>query len=425
MEINSQLYHQYIEILREELVPAMGCTEPIAIAYCASLVKETLGHLPTETLIIVSGNILKNVKSVTVPNTNGMHGIEAAAAIGFIAGDSKKKLEVISDVDSKQLKLLHQYLENNSIVIRSSDNESVLYIEIVGKYLNDTAKVIIKDAHTNVVLITKNDTIIYQNNNIKQIKKKTDHSLLTIKQIVEFADIVNINDVEDILKKQIDYNIAIAEEGLKNNYGANIGKTILKYGNDSTVQYAKALAAAASDARMNGCDLPVVINSGSGNQGITASVPVIAYAKKNNISMEKLYRALVISNLSTIHIKNSIGKLSAFCGVVIAGAGSGAGIAYLDNGGENEINHTLVNALAIISGMVCDGAKSSCAAKIASAVEAGFLGYYMYKEGNQFIGGDGIIKKGVENTIKAIGDLAHIGMCETDKEIISLMLDEK
>lgn len=425
MEINSQLYHQYIEILREELVPAMGCTEPIAIAYCASLVKETLGHLPTETLINVSGNILKNVKSVTVPNTNGMHGIEAAAAIGFIAGDSKKKLEVISNVDSNQIKLLHQYLEKNSIVIRSSDNESVLYIEIVGKYLNDTVKVIIKDAHTNVVLITKNDTIIYQNNNIKQIKNKIDHSVLTIKQIVKFADIVNINDVEDILKKQIDYNMAIADEGLKNNYGANIGKTILKYGNNNVVQYAKALAAAASDARMNGCDLPVVINSGSGNQGITASVPVIAYAKMNNISMEKLYRALVISNLSTIHIKNSIGKLSAFCGVVIAGAGSGAGIAYLDNGGENEINHTLVNALAIISGMVCDGAKSSCAAKIASAVEAGFLGYYMFKDGNQFIGGDGIIKKGVENTIKAIGDLAHIGMCETDKEIISLMLDEK
>lgn len=425
MEINCQLYNQYIEILKEELVPAMGCTEPIAIAYCAALVKETLHHIPTYTEIYVSGNILKNVKSVTVPNTNGMHGIEAAVAIGFIAGDYKRKLEVISDVSDEQIKLLHQYLENNSIVIRNSNNESVLYIEIVGKYLNDTVRVIIKDAHTNVTLITKNETIIYQNNNIKQIKNKTDHSILTIKQIVEFANIVNIKDVEDILKKQIDYNMAIAEEGLKNNYGANIGKTILKYGNDSPIQYAKALAAAASDARMNGCDLPVVINSGSGNQGITASVPVIAFARKNNISTEKLYRALVISNLSTIHIKNSIGKLSAFCGVVIAGAGSGAGIAYLDNGGEKEINHTLVNALAIISGMVCDGAKSSCAAKIASAVEAGFLGYYMYKDGNQFIGGDGIIKKGVENTIKAIGDLAHIGMCETDKEIISLMLDEK
>lgn len=425
MEANCKLYEQYIKILKEELIPAMGCTEPIAIAYCASLVKAELKQIPTSTEIYVSGNILKNVKSVTVPNTNGMHGIETAVAIGYIAGKPEKKLEVISEVSPNQIKLLHEYLSNNKIIIKNSNNDSVLYIEIIGKYLEDVVKVVIKDGHINVTLIEKNNNIIYKKNDIKKIANKIDYSVLSIKNIYEFAEKVNLDEVKDILQRQIDYNMAIAFEGLNNNYGANIGKTILKYGNNDIVQYAKALAAAASDARMNGCDLPVVINSGSGNQGITASVPVIAFARKNNLSIDKLYRALLISNLCTIHIKNNIGKLSAFCGVVIAGAGSGAGIAYLDNGKENEINHTIVNTLAIVSGMVCDGAKSSCAAKICSAVEAGFLGYFMYKEGNQFLGGDGIIKKGVENTIKAIGDLAHIGMCETDKEIISLMLEDK
>lgn len=423
MEINSKLYKEYVSILKEELIPAMGCTEPIAIAYCASIVRDVLGDIPTFSTIYVSRNILKNVKSVTVPNTNGMHGIEAAVGIGYIAGKVDKKLEVISEVTNEQIELLKKYLDNKNIVIKNSEDESVLYIEIIAKTSNDTVKVIIKDSHTNVYFISKNDEIIYKNETVYK-KEKTDQSVLIIKNIVKFGDIVEIKEIEDVISRQIKYNMSIAEEGLKNNYGANIGKTILKYSNNDTLQYAKALAAAGSDARMNGCDMPVVINSGSGNQGITASVPVIAFANKNNISKERLYRALVISNLCTIHIKNSIGKLSAFCGVVIAGAGCGAGIAYLDNGGEEEINHTIVNALAIISGMVCDGAKSSCAAKIASAVEAGFLGYYMYKDGNQFLGGDGIIKKGVENTIKAIGELAHIGMCETDKEIISLMLDE-
>ena len=417
-------YQTFIEILKEELVPAMGCTEPIAIAYCASKVRETLGYIPDELNVLVSGNIIKNVKSVIVPHTNGLHGIETATAIGVLAGDPNKELEVLSNVNQNDIDKLPNYLKNTKISLASIENNHTLYIEITGKYLNNSARVIIRDSHTNIYLIEKNGDVIYKNEiEVKKNVSSLDKTLLSIKDIVEFANIVDINEVKDILDRQINYNMAIAYEGLQNNYGANIGKTILKYGNNEIVQYCKALAASGSDARMNGCEMPVVINSGSGNQGITCSVPVIAYAQKKNIDMQLLYRALVVSNLCTIHIKNNIGKLSAYCGVVIAGAGCGAGICYLEGGNLIDISHTLVNALAIISGVVCDGAKSSCAAKIASSVEAGMLGYYMYKEGNEFVDGDGLVKKGVENTIKAIGELARVGMCETDKEIIHIMID--
>lgn len=416
-------YQAYLSILKEELVPAMGCTEPIAIAYCGAILRDTLGKIPTSVDVYVSANILKNVKSVTVPNTDGMHGIDVAAAIGILAGNKEKKLEVIADVTKDDINNLKKYLNDNKITVNHSDNESVLYIEIIGRYLNDSARVIIKDAHTFISLIEKNGEILYKNDKMIETHNKTDKSILSIKEIVEFIKDVKVEDITPILDRQINYNMAISKEGLKNSYGANIGKTIIKYSEKSVLQYAKALAAAGSDARMNGCDMPVVINSGSGNQGITASVPLIAYAEANNFNKEKLYRALALSNLCTIHIKNSIGKLSAFCGVVIAAAGFSAGLAYLDGGDETEICHAIVNTLGIISGIVCDGAKSSCAAKIASAVEAGFLGYYMYKDGNQFYDGDGFIKKGVENTIKAVGTIARVGMCETDKEIISIMLD--
>lgn len=416
-------YQTYVDILNEELMPAMGCTEPIAIAYCASLVKDTLKALPNEVIIKVSGNIIKNVKSVVVPHTNGMQGIKAAAGIGLLGGDSSKELEVIAHVPKEIVAKLPEYLNNTKISVEDVDNEHTLYIEITGIIDNNSAKVIIQDSHTHVYSITYNDKVIYLNEKpVKKNESNIDKSVLNVKDIVEFANIVNIDDVKATLDRQIEYNWAIAKEGIHNNYGANIGKTLITYGKNDTVQYCKALAAAASDARMNGCEMPVVINSGSGNQGITCSVPVLAYAKKTSKDKELVYRALVVSNLITTHIKNSIGKLSAFCGVVIAGAGCGAGIAYLEGGQEREISHTIVNSLAIISGVVCDGAKSSCAAKIASSVEAGILGYYMFKEGNQFLSGEGIVKKGVENTIKAIGNLARIGMCETDKEIIHIMM---
>ena len=418
-------YNQFVDILNTELKPAMGCTEPIAIAYCASIVKEVLGGLPTDVKIYVSGNIIKNVKSVKVPNTNGKVGIRVAAAIGLVAGDSRKELEVIANSKEEDVLKLESYMEQASINVFPVDNEHTLYIEIIGTLNDDVAKVIILDAHTNVYLVEKNNNVLYFNdkkvsNPVVTINK----SVLNIRDIIEFANIVDINDIKDVLDRQIEYNLAIANEGINGNYGANIGKTIMKYANNDILTKCKAMAAAGSDARMNGCEMPVVINSGSGNQGITCSVPVITYAKHLNVSAELLYRALVVSNLTTIHIKNSIGKLSAFCGVVIAGAGCGAGIAYLEGGREREINHTIVNALGIISGVLCDGAKASCAAKIASSVEAGMLGYFMFKDGNQFISGDGFIKKGVENTIKAIGELARVGMCETDKEIIQLMMKD-
>ncbi len=416
-------YQAYIEILNNELLPAMGCTEPIAIAYCASLVRKYLGAIPTSLDIIVSGNIIKNVKSVTVPHTNGAHGIEAAAGIGILVGNPDKELEVISHVEEEDIKKLPEYLKNTLINIIHSDTTHNLYIEIIGKKDSDYVRVIIKDSHINVTLIEKNKELLFENKeDIVNKRKELDLSILSVKEIIEFADEVDILEVKEVLERQITYNMAIAEEGITNNYGANIGKTILKHMGCDTIQYIKALAASGSDARMNGCDMPVVINSGSGNQGLTTSVPVIAYARRNNIEEDTLYRALVVANLCTIHMKKNIGKLSAYCGVVMAGAASGAGIAYLEGGKLDAIAHTLVNSLAMISGVVCDGAKSSCAAKIASSVEAGILGYYMYKDGNQFYGGDGIVKKGVENTIKSVGELARKGMCETDKEIIHIML---
>lgn len=418
-------YNQFVDILNCELKPAMGCTEPIAIAYCASIVKEVLGGLPTDVKIYVSGNIIKNVKSVKVPNTNGKVGIRVAAAIGIVAGDSRKELEVIANSKEEDVLKLESYMEQASINVFPVDNEHTLYIEIIGTLNLDVVKVIILDAHTNVYLVEKNNNVLYFNDKkVSNPAVTINKSVLNIHDIIEFANIVDIKDIKDVLDRQIEYNLNIANEGINGNYGANIGKTIMKYANNDILTKCKAMAAAGSDARMNGCEMPVVINSGSGNQGITCSVPVITYAKHLNVSDELLYRALVVSNLTTIHIKNSIGKLSAFCGVVIAGAGCGAGIAYLEGGREREINHTIVNALGIISGVLCDGAKASCAAKIASSVEAGMLGYFMFKDGNQFISGDGFIKKGVENTIKAIGELARVGMCETDKEIIQLMMKD-
>ena len=418
-------YQVFVDILNNELKPAMGCTEPIAIALCASKVKDVLGDIPDILEIYVSGNIIKNVKSVKVPNTNGKFGIKAAAAIGVIAGDSSKELEVIAKATSDDILKLDEYLESKELKIIPVDNDHTLYIEIIGRKNDEYAKVVIQDAHTNISLIEKNNEVLFVNE--QKIKTETvniDKSVLNIKEIIQFADSVDLDDVIDVLEKQVQYNIGIAFEGIRGNYGANIGKTLLKYGLDDITTRCKAMAAAGSDARMNGCEMPVVINSGSGNQGITCSVPVYEYAKKINAPWDRLYRALVVSNLCTIHIKNSIGKLSAFCGVVIAGAGAGAGIAYLEGGDERAISHTIVNALGIISGVICDGAKASCAAKIASSVEAGMLGYYMYKEGNQFTNGDGIIKDGVENTIKAIGEVARVGMCETDKEIIAIMMKE-
>lgn len=422
--INQKHYEDYLKILKEELVPAMGCTEPIAIAYAAAVARKELGKLPDKAQIRVSGNIIKNVKSVIVPNTGGLRGIEAAAAAGIVAGNPELELEVISKVEEKEKQGIYDFLNSVPVSVEFADNGNIFDIMVTLYAEDESSYVRICGFHTNIVEIRKNDKVLMlKETDEDESQENTDRSFITVEEIIEFADTVDINDVKDILDFQIKCNTEIAEEGLRGDYGANIGKTLIKmYGEDDIKVRARAKAAAGSDARMNGCEMPVVINSGSGNQGITASVPVIEYAAELGVSDEMRYRALVVSNLVTIHLKSGIGRLSAYCGAVSAGCGSGAGICYLYGGRFREIAHTIVNSLAINSGIICDGAKASCAAKIASAVDAGILGYHMFKEGQQFYGGDGIVKKGVENTIVSVGKLAKDGMAETDKEILKIML---
>jgi L-cysteine desulfidase len=424
MERSCSVYNTYLKILERELVPAMGCTEPIAIAYCAAKARATLGALPDHIKVSASGNIIKNVKSVIVPNTGGGRGIAVAAAIGVLAGDETKGLEVISGVSDEQKAELANYMKRTAIEVEPAQSDYLLDIAVTVSSGSSTAMARTVSEHTNIVYIEKDGKVLEQKEIAETVDPDApDYTLLTMKDIYDFAVTADINDVSAVLDKQIELNSAISQEGLENDYGANIGKVLLKaYGSDIKTR-AKAAAAAGSDARMNGSCLPVVINSGSGNQGITASMPVIEYAKELGSSKEKLYRALLISNLVTLHQKTGIGRLSAYCGAVSAGAGAGAGIAYLCGGDFETVIHTVVNALAITSGIICDGAKSSCAAKIAFAVDAGIMGYEMYKNGQQFYGGDGVILKGVENTIRNIGRLGRIGMKETDKEIIKMMTE--
>ena len=421
--ITRQKYQDYINVLKEELIPAMGCTEPIAIAYAGAIAREHLGCLPERVEIEVSGNIIKNVKSVIVPNTGGLRGIEVAAAAGIVAGDAAKELKVISEVSTEAVAVIHKFLESTPITVNFSDSKKIFDIMITVYGNGHSAYVRICEFHTNIVEIREDDKYVLQKDiAVEDSLGFTDRGFMNVQEIIEFADTARIEDVKDILDLQIECNVNISEEGLAGDYGANIGKVLLKtYGTDDVKIRAKAKAAAGSDARMNGCEMPVVINSGSGNQGITASIPVIEYAKELGVSDEKRYRALLVSNLITIHLKSGIGRLSAYCGAVSAGCASGAGIAYLYGGGVDEVSHTIVNSLAITSGIICDGAKASCAAKIATAIDAGIFGYNMYKEGQQFYGGDGIVSKGVENTIKNVGQLAKEGMGTTDQEILKIM----
>ena len=422
--LSKELYRTYVQILKDELVPAMGCTEPIAIAYAGAVARKTLGALPERVEVAVSRNIIKNVKSVVVPHTGGLRGIEAAAAAGIVAGDAAKELEVISHVEQEDIEAMGTFLKEVPCSVCEASSDLIFDIQITLYHREDKASVRITDFHTNLVNVSRNgEVLLAKEITGKEESALADKSMLTIENIFAFAKEVDLADVREVLERQVRYNMVIAEEGLRGNYGANIGKVLLAtYGDQDVKVRAKAMAAAGSDARMNGCELPVVINSGSGNQGITASVPIVVFAKELQVSEETMYRALVISNLATIHIKEGIGRLSAYCGAVGAGCGCGAGIAYLYGDGQKEGEHAIVNGLAIVSGMICDGAKASCAAKIASSVDAGILGYFMYKNGQQFIGGDGIVKKGVENTIRCVGKLASEGMLETDREIVHLMI---
>ncbi len=415
-------YAAYIALLKSELIPAMGCTEPIAIAYAAATARDTLGQFPESATIEVSGNIIKNAKSVVVPHTGGMRGIDSALIAGLVAGCSEARLEVISEVTPEQIAEMKEKKETFPVKVILADTEEAFYIRVNLSAGDSTSEVEIIGRHTNITTIKKNGTTVFYTD--CKTEQKQEKVAMTVKEIVEFVDSVDINDIKEVLDRQISYNMAIAEEGLRNDYGANIGKVYLSaYSPDVSIK-AKAYTAAGSDARMNGCELPVIIVSGSGNQGMTASIPVVVYAREMGVSDELLYRALCLSDLITIHVKSGIGTLSAYCGAVAAGAGAGCGVAYLHGGKYREIAHTLVNALAIDSGLICDGAKASCAAKIATAVENGLLGFHLFRQGNQFFGGDGIVKKGVENTINSIGRLARDGMKETDREILNIMLDE-
>lgn len=423
--LDKKVYQNYIGILKEEMIPAMGCTEPIALAYAAAVARKVLGEIPEKVVIGASGSIIKNVKSVIVPNTNRLKGIPAAAAAGIIGGDPDKELEVIANVTEEQIKDMRAFLDSAEILVEHVDNGLTFDI-IVTLYKGESySKVRIVNYHTNIVLIEKNGEVL------KEVEVQgeseeglTDRSLLKMKDIWDFINSVDIADIKEVLERQIQFNMAIAEEGLRGDYGANIGKVLIDMNGTDVRTRARAMAAAGSDARMNGCELPVIINSGSGNQGMTASIPVIVYARELGVDEDKMYRALALSDLTTIHQKTPIGRLSAFCGAVSAGAGAGAGIAYLNGGDFEAVVHTVINAVAIVSGMVCDGAKASCAAKIAEAVDAGIIGYNMHIRGQNFEDGDGIVKSGIEDTILSVGRLAKEGMKETNDEILSIMIEE-
>lgn len=417
-------YSQYLQILKEELIPAMGCTEPIAMAYAAAKARAVLGKMPEKIDIVISGNIIKNVKSVIVPNTGGLKGITAAIAAGVAVGNADKQLEVLADVKQEDIPKIAEFMNSCQMTVMKSQSDKLLDIDLHLYAGSDSVRLRITDQHTNIVLIEKNGKVLFEAGSAANDGGETDRSVLNVQDIVDFAETVDIEDVRELMEKQIGYNLAISEEGLHGSYGASIGKTLIATRGEDVRVRARAQAAAGSDARMSGCELPVVIVSGSGNQGMTASLPVIVYANDMGASHERLLRALVVSNLITIHQKTPIGRLSAFCGAVSAGCGAAAGVAWLIDGTTDAVSATITNTLGMISGTVCDGAKPSCAAKIASAVEAGLLGFDLYENGKGLHGGDGILKNDVEKTIESVGQLAREGMRETDAEILDIMLDD-
>ena len=424
MEVGNKIYGQYLQILREELIPAMGCTEPIAMAYAAAKARQVLGEMPDKIDIVISGNIIKNVKSVVVPNTGGLKGITAAVAAGVTVSDADRQLEVLAGVREEDIHLIREFMDSCPMTVMKSQSPKLLDIDLRLYKGTDCVRLRIADYHTNIVLIEKNGDVLLRLDDASDDGGETDRSVLSVKGIVEFAECVRIDDVRELLERQIAYNTAISQEGLRGEYGASVGKTLLSTrGSDVRVR-ARAVAAAGSDARMSGCELPVVIVSGSGNQGMTASLPVIVYAQDMGADRDRLLRALVVSNLVTVHQKTPIGRLSAFCGAVSAGCGAAAGVAWLCEGSVDAVSATITNTLGMISGTVCDGAKPSCATKIASAVEAGLLGFDLYERGKGLCGGDGILKGDVEKTIESVGKLAREGMRETDSEILEIMLDD-
>lgn len=418
------VYRQYLSLLRQELIPAMGCTEPIALAYCADATWDAAGgggpELADRVEVTVSGNIIKNVKSVIVPNTGGLRGIETAVAAGLVSGRREKRLEVLAALEPEHHDQIRALLDRRIIRVLPAQNDELLYIEIrLWRADGVTARGILQGNHTNLTLLERDGVPLLQAGRQEGQAKRT--LQLSVQEIFAFAQEADPRDLEPLTGRQIDCNMAIAQEGMEGSWGASVGKTLRQVYGEDVHFLARAYAAAGSDARMSGCEMPVIIVSGSGNQGITASVPVAIYARAFGIGRERLLRAVALADLVTIHQKAGIGCLSAFCGATCAGCGAGAGIAYLLGGDYQAVAHTIVNALAVVSGMVCDGAKPSCAAKIAAAIDAGILGYELYCRGQEFLDGDGIVRKGVDNTIGNVGRMARSGMRETDRVILDIM----
>ena len=419
-----KLYDNYLAILKSELMVALGCTEPIAIAYAAARARETLGSEPAECVVRCSGYIVKNVMGVTVPNSGGMRGIDVAAVLGVVGGDASRELQVLESVRPEHIERTKALLRSGFCTCTLAEGVENLYVEV---RLTDTeghwASVEVKDRHNHITQICKDGDILFSDGALQQDSEQAgDKSLLTVKNILEFADTVRFADIEEIIGRQVECNTAISQEGLKGSYGAQTGRVLLETGRADLHTRAKAAAAAGSDARMSGCPLPVVINSGSGNQGITITMPLVEYAKAYSIGKERLYRSLAAANLIAIHQKKYIGSLSAYCGAVSAACGAGAGIAYMLGGSYELVSWTITNTIATIGGMVCDGAKSSCATKIASAVECALLGLDMAKKGHVFQPGEGIVKDTVEKTIESMGRVGRVGMHETDIEILHIMM---
>ena len=425
--ISHEQYENYIAILREELVPSMGCTEPIAIAYASAKAREILGEDATHLHVSCSGNIIKNVKGVIVPNSGGQKGIEAAAILGAVGGDSSRELEVISGADDDARALTRKLVRENFCDVSLAEDVPNLFIEVTAESQNHKSLVRIENFHTNITLVKLDGKIICEHAPEKvrvDSQSTADKSMMTLRGIIEFADGLNVADVEEILARQVEYNVRISQEGLDNKWGACIGKTMIETWGDDVRTCACARAAAGSDARMSGCPLPVIINSGSGNQGITVTLPIVEYAERWRISRAKMFRALAVSNLVSIYIKHFIGSLSAFCGAVSAASGAGAGITYMAGGDYASIGRTITNTLANVGGIVCDGAKPSCAAKIASSVHAAILAHHMSMNYDEFRGGEGFVEDDVERTIKNMGYIGKIGMKETDREILNVMIDK-
>ena len=421
MNRSDREYKNYVSILKEELLPAMGCTEPVAVAYAAAKARDVLGCFPERCELYVSGNIIKNVKSVVVPNTGGLKGLKAAAAAGIVAGKAELQMSVIAETDPEDIPKIQKYIDEHEIHIERKEGGCALYIEVILEGEGHSSKAVISDYHTNIVLLEKDGAVVFQKAPELRSSFTSDHSLMSLEGMWDFINTVETEDISDLLDSQINCNSAISKEGLEKPWGAQIGRILIKNANDTKTR-AMARAAAGSDARMSGCEKPVVIVGGSGNQGLTVTMPVLEYAERLGSSRDKLYRALALANLMAVYLKKDIGRLSAYCTAVTAGVGAGCAVAYLDGGSLEAVRHTIVNDLAVLSGMFCDGAKPSCAAKVANSVGAGIMGYEMYKNGQSFNGGDGFLQSSADDTIDAVAEIAREAMTETDKKILDIMV---